>query len=158
MGMSEKELSYSSRHKKITGDFGEHLVLYWLSKRGFESILVDHTGIDLISRNPITDELMGISVKTRSSRSSTLNIPNTDFEKVEEACRNFKCNPYFAIVVDDKSEMLMFIMNMETFKKYAPPTNKRDASWKLSNVKLEEYKKDKDIFMVKMQHEPINWW
>ncbi len=38
------ELSKSSRHSKITGDFAEHLVLYWLSKYGFECAKVDHTG------------------------------------------------------------------------------------------------------------------
>ena len=42
----------SSRHTKITGDFGETLVLYWLSKYGFECAPVDHTGIDIIARNP----------------------------------------------------------------------------------------------------------
>jgi hypothetical protein len=52
----------SSRHSKITGDFAENLILYWLSKYGFECAKVDHTGIDLLARNPVNDELMGISV------------------------------------------------------------------------------------------------
>jgi Holliday junction resolvase-like predicted endonuclease len=60
------ELSKSSRHSKITGDFAEAPVLYWLSKYGFECAKVDHTGIDLIARNPNSNELMGISVKSRS--------------------------------------------------------------------------------------------
>jgi hypothetical protein len=55
----------SSRHSKITGDFAESLVLYFLSKHGFESAKVDHTGIDLIARNPHSDEVMGLSVKSR---------------------------------------------------------------------------------------------
>ena len=37
----------STRHAKITGDFGEKMVLYWLSKYGFECALVDHTGIEI---------------------------------------------------------------------------------------------------------------
>lgn len=61
----------SSRHSKITGDFAEALVLYWLSKHGFECARVDHTGIDLIARNPHTAELMGISVKSRSRNPGT---------------------------------------------------------------------------------------
>jgi len=44
----------SSRHSKIAGDFGEYLILYWLSKYGFECARVDYTGIDLIARNPKT--------------------------------------------------------------------------------------------------------
>lgn len=39
----------SSRHAKTTGDFGEALVLYWLSRQGYECARVDHTGIDLIA-------------------------------------------------------------------------------------------------------------
>ena len=56
----------SSRHAKITGNFGEALVLYWLSKRGFECANVDHTGIDIIARRPSSEEVLGISVKCRS--------------------------------------------------------------------------------------------
>jgi len=60
------EVIKSSRHSKIRGDFAESLILYWLSKYGFECALVDHTGIDIIARNPHTNEVMGISVKSRS--------------------------------------------------------------------------------------------
>jgi len=42
----------SSRHSKITDDFAEALVLYWLSKSGCECATVDHTGIDLIASKP----------------------------------------------------------------------------------------------------------
>jgi hypothetical protein len=59
-------ITKSSRHSKIAGDFGEALVLYWLSKHGFECARVDHTGLDLIARNPNTEEVMGISVKSRT--------------------------------------------------------------------------------------------
>lgn len=31
------KITKSTRHAKITGDFGETLVLYWLSKYGFPS-------------------------------------------------------------------------------------------------------------------------
>ena len=56
----------STRHSKIAGNFGEALLLYWLSKHGFECATLDHTGIDLIARNPHNDEVMGISVKSRT--------------------------------------------------------------------------------------------
>ena len=80
------EINKSTRHAKITGDFSESLILYWLSKYGFECALVDHTGIDIIARNPHTQELMGISVKSRSrnvgAESHYVSIPNKNFEKV----------------------------------------------------------------------------
>src|SRR5262249_20687715 len=60
-GASRKK---SSRHSKIAGDFAEALVLYWLSKYGYECARVDHTGIDLIAREP-DGPVMGISVKCR---------------------------------------------------------------------------------------------
>lgn len=48
------EVSKSSRHSKIAGDFAEALVMYWQSKYGFECAKVDYTGIDIIARNPHT--------------------------------------------------------------------------------------------------------
>jgi len=98
------ELSKSSRHSKITGDFGEALVLYWLSKYGFECAFVDHTGIDIIAKNTCTGEVMGISVKSRSrnigKETTYLTISNENFDKATAACEAFGCVPYFAIVVD----------------------------------------------------------
>jgi len=44
-------ITKSSRHLKIAGNFCEHLFLYWLSKSGYEVALIDHTGIDLIAYN-----------------------------------------------------------------------------------------------------------
>src|ERR1043166_5110523 len=57
------EVIKASRHWKITGDFAEGLILYWLSKSGYECARVDHTGIDLIAADPEGKHRMGISVK-----------------------------------------------------------------------------------------------
>jgi Holliday junction resolvase-like predicted endonuclease len=67
----------SSRHSKITGNFGEALTLYWLSKRGFECADVDHTGIDLIARRPLSEEVLGISVNCRSRSEGTEALEST---------------------------------------------------------------------------------
>jgi len=70
----------STRHSKITGDFAEGLVLYWLSKYGYECARVDHTGIDLIANAPDDSERLGISVKCRSrydgTETSSVNLPS----------------------------------------------------------------------------------
>jgi|GEM_PF-4300042 len=77
----------SSCHSKITSDFSEGLVLYWLSKDEFECALVDHAGVDIIGRNKKRKELMGITFKSRSRGTGTggqyLKIPNDTFAKVE---------------------------------------------------------------------------
>src|SRR3989344_3083015 len=103
----------SSRHSKITGNFAENLVLYWLSKYNFECANVDHTGIDIIAKNPHTKELMGISVKSRSRNTGKegggMVIKNKDFKKAKEACESFNCVPYFAIVVDEGNKIYCFI-------------------------------------------------
>jgi len=60
------EINKSSRHQKIIGNFGEQLICNWLSRSGFEVIIVDHTGIDIIAYNPKTMQRIGISVKSRT--------------------------------------------------------------------------------------------
>jgi Holliday junction resolvase-like predicted endonuclease len=98
------QMKKSKMHSKITGEFGEHFILYWLSKRGFECVRVDHTGIDLIAKDPKDGRLLGISVKSRSRYSGTeggnVNIPLGDLKKASDACDTFGCTPFFAIVVD----------------------------------------------------------
>ncbi len=118
-------ITKSSRHSKITGDFAEHAVLYWLSKHGFESARVDHVGLDLIARNPSTGDLMGISVKARSRSSGTegtyVSIPNDNLTKLEEASHAFGCVPYFALVVDEADEICVFILSLAHLIKICPP-------------------------------------
>ena len=112
------ELNKSSRHAKITGDFGESVVLYWLSKYGFECVNVDHTGIDIIAHNPHTNEVMGISVKSRSrnvgAEETYITIPNSNLHKAEEVCNNFGWIPYFAIVVDAGNTIRGFLLSTIT--------------------------------------------
>ena len=155
------EIRKGSRHSKITGDFAESLVLYWLSKYGFECAKVDHTGIDLIARNNKTNELMGISVKGRSrsegAEEEYVSIRNTDFEKARSACDTFGCVPYFAIVVDRKDKIMMFILSMEKVLGLFP-RGQTASGWKMTDKYLNEYSKDTDIRSVEFDHKTIRWW
>lgn len=155
------KIQKSTRHSKITGDFAEHLTLYWLSKYGFECAKVDHTGIDLIARNPHTKELMGVSVKGRSRKDGRdgegLLIRNETFPKVDAACKAFACKPYFALVIDEKDIIKVFIMNKETLLKYSP-IGKTNITWKMTKVWTEKYAKDKEIMSIEFCHKAINWW
>lgn len=38
----DMEIRKGSRHQKVIGDFGENLICNWLSRSGFEVVLVDH--------------------------------------------------------------------------------------------------------------------
>jgi Holliday junction resolvase-like predicted endonuclease len=154
-------ISKSSRHSKITGNFGEQLILYWLSKHGFECALVDHTGIDIIARNPHTDEVMGISVKSRSRNPGTeqtyISIPNEQFDKAEAACKAFGCVPYFAIVVDEADIIHCWILSMEHLLDLYP-RGERVAGWKMRERSLGAYANDPDIMAFELSTKTTNWW
>ncbi len=155
------ELNKSSRHQKIAGDFGESLVLYWLSKYGFECAIVDHTGIDIIARNPHTDEKMGISVKSRSRKAGTeetsLDIPNRNFQKAEAACKAFGCVPYFALVIDAGDTIRAFLVSMEHLLEINPK-GKRVVCWKMKKRNLKQYSSDPEIIGFIFKSKTTNWW
>lgn len=155
------KISKSTRHAKITGDFGEALVLYWLSKYGFECAPVDHTGIDIIARNPHTQEIMGISVKSRSRpeglEEEYVSIPNDNFDKAKAACAAFGCTPYFAIVVDAGDTIRGFIVPMSRLLGLFPK-GKRGSGWKMTPSYLKQYGEDPEIKMFGFKTNTAKWW
>jgi len=155
------EVQKSTRHSKITGDFGESLVLYWLSKHSFECACVDHTGIDLIAKNPHTDEVMGISVKSRSrnpgKETAYINIPNDNLDKVRSACEAFGCVPYFAIVVDAADLIRVFITSLDHLVELFPPA-KTSVGWKMKPSHLERYYSDPRITIFELSTTTRRWW
>jgi Holliday junction resolvase-like predicted endonuclease len=156
------KISKSSRHSKITGDFAEGLVLYWLSKHGFECASVDHTGIDLIARNPHTAELMGISVKARSRNPGTegtgLRIPKEDLPKLEAACKAFSCAPYFAIVVDAADLIRVWIMDRPRFLQLSKRKTNQHIYWRMGKRQVAAYETDPSIITFEFSSRTRNWW
>lgn len=151
----------SSRHSKITGDFAENLILYWLSKYGFECAKVDHTGIDLIARNSITNELMGISVKCRSrnegKEGSYLSIPNDNILKIDNACKAFDCKPYFALVIDEEDTIKVFVLSKDKLLSYFP-MGQGVIAWKMTKAWIDKYNVDNEIIKIDFQYKTKNWW
>ena len=149
----------SSRHSKITGDFGEALVLYWLSKRGYECARVDHTGIDIIARHPKSKELLGISVKSRSrapgTESTEVSVPKENFEKAKQACRAFGCVPYFAFVVDAGRTIRAYLPPLRRVLKLCP-VNKPVVSWSMSERSLARYYADPEVTVIEL-HNARGW-
>lgn len=155
------KIAKSSRHSKITGNFAESLVLYWLSKHGFECALVDHVGLDIIARNPHTAEIMGISVKSRSrnlgKEGTYISIPNDNLSKLYAACEAFGCKPYFAIVVDEANSIGAYILDGGHMIKICPP-GKRVISWKMRKASLEAYRADENIRSFHFDARAGRWW
>lgn len=155
------EINKSSRHSKITGNFAESLILYWLSKYGFECALVDHTGIDIIARNPHTHEVMGVSVKSRCRNKGTedmhLSITNDNFEKARAACKAFGCVPYFAIVVDAADKIRAFILPMEKLLAMFPE-RETTSNWKMRTRNLADYAANPDIMSLEFASQTTRWW
>lgn len=151
----------STRHSKITGSFGEALVLYWLSKHGFECAQVDHTGIDLIARNPLTGEFMGISVKSRSRSSGTegtaVSITKGNFTKAEAACKAFGCIPYFALVVDAAGLIRAYLLPMSRLLEIYP-VGKSVCSWSMRQKALDAYDADPAIKRFTFDASTERWW
>lgn len=164
MGKHKLISSASSRHAKITGDFAEALILYWLSRDGFECARVDHTGIDLIARNPHTGERMGISVKSRcrlreGQSGDSVRIKSDNFEKAKAACLAFGCKPYFAIVVDahEKGTIHGFITRMDHLVKICP-RKQLGRYWPMSEVDLQKHLTNPRIMSFRMQAHNAKWW
>ncbi len=154
------QMDKSSRHSKITGDFGEMLVVYWLSKHGIEAGRFDHTGIDIVAANPYTSKTMGISVKSRSrspgTESEALLIKRKDLRKAEASCAPFNWEPYFALVVDAGPLMRCFLLSAEYLEEMFP-THVVTLNWKMDSTNLLSYYDDPNIVVFEMQTRTVRW-
>ena len=157
------EIEKSSRHQKITGDFGESLVLYWLSKHGYECALIDHTGIDILASK--SGKVIGISVKTRSRNEKNefgrvhllrgMKADKNDEKKLLAACKAFNCEPYFAVVVDGPSSGIRGCLI--SYKKVKRENTALSTFvLKMTTEAFERYKRDKLIRTFQI-HLGQNW-
>jgi len=156
------KIAKSSRHAKLTGDFSEHLVLYWLSKYGFECARVDHTGIDLIARNPRNNVRMGISVKSRSRTEGTerdnVRVETERLRKAEAASRTFGLTPYIAIVVDGGNLVRCFILPLKTFYSLYPSARTRNVGWGMNEKALARYYEHPEVKIFEFMSDTKRWW
>jgi hypothetical protein len=111
----------SSRHSKIAGDFGEMIVLYYLSRYGFECARIDHTGIDLLARSPKESRPRGITVKTASRIDARKGKPSRQplslLDEATRACVPFNADPYVAIVFDGIERICIFLRSVEDLRR-----------------------------------------
>ena len=150
----------STRHAKITGDFGEAAILYYLSLSGFECARVDHTGIDLIARSARLSHPFGISVKARSRSPGTehthLNLYNRDFPKIEAACKAFGCIPYVGLVFDSSDHLRVYVLSLAHLRELIPGGAKVTA-WPMSASRIAAYAEDPAIMSIEWQRIASRW-
>lgn len=161
------EITKSSRHKKIIGDFGEVFLCNWLSRSGFEVALVDHTGIDVVAYNPKTGQRLGISVKSRTrqkgTETSSVNIfsyqkGKNDRHKVMDACSAFACDPWIAIYVESAQFADLFLLSIGHYdQKYRGRPNRAVDDWKMGEKYRTRYDNDPNVKHIHMDFSTTSW-
>jgi hypothetical protein len=161
------EIIKSSRHSKIIGYFGEDIICNWLSRNGFEVILVDHTGIDIIAYNPFTKRRLGITVKSRTrnigkeeTHVNILSYQNgkNDRQKLFDACEAFACEPWIAVYVETSDSADVYLTSLKNYdEKYRGKERKAIDDWKMGKKYKEQYKRDPDVKHIRIEFHDINW-
>jgi len=159
------EINKSSRHSKIVGDLGEQLVCNWLSRSGWEAILVDHTGIDIIAYHRKSGKRIGITVKSRTrtagTEKDTVNIfraKKDDRRKVLQACEYFACEPWIAIYVETSDSADLFLTSLKNYDaSYQLNVGKAIEDWKMGKKYLHKYEQDSSIHHLRLKIESHNW-
>lgn len=161
------EISKSSRHSKIIGNFGEQVICNWLSRSGFEVAVVDHTGIDIVAYNAASEQRIGITVKSRTrsigTEEDTVNIflnqnGKNDSDKVKKACQSFACEPWIGIYVEATDYANVYLLSLEHYiKNYQGREGKKIGDWKMTAKYREQYKNDTQVQKIEMRFQTTNW-
>lgn len=160
------EIIKSSRHQKIIGNFGESIICNWLSRSGFEVVVVDHTGIDIVAYSPLTDKRLGITVKSRTRRTGmereSVNIfsyqrGKNDRDKVLNACKAFACEPWVAVYVESTDHADVYLTSLRNYaSKYRRPGKAID-DWKMGPKDREHYASDTSVKHIRLEFQAKNW-
>jgi hypothetical protein len=157
------QISKSTRHSKIVGDFGEHLVCNWLSRSGFEVSIVDHTGIDILAYEKALDRRLGISVKSRSRLPGSeadgvfLFRKAADRESLLAACKVFACTPWLAVYVESEAKGDLFLTGLSNYDlRYG--TGGATESWSMTPIQVSKYAADSEVRHIHIDFKEGNWW
>jgi hypothetical protein len=156
----------SSRHGSVVGSFGEHLVRNWLSRSGFETSIVDHTGADLVAYSKALNQRLAISVKSRTrvrgteSESVKMFIRQGDREKLLAACEFFNGEAWLAIYVECETVGDLFLTSLKNYdQKYCSRReNVRGAYWAMTPGALLRYRNDPEVKHLRVEFTTENWW
>jgi hypothetical protein len=168
VGQSQMEIVKSSRHGKVIGSFGENIICNWLSRSGFEVIIVDHIGLDIIAYNPLTEKRLGITVKSRTRiprlEEDSVNIfsyqkAKNDRQKLLDACQAFACEPWIAIYVETSKFADIYLTSLNHYDtKYRGKIERAIDDWKMKNKYKEIYQEDVDVKHIRIEFQEVNWF
>ncbi len=157
------QISKSSRHSKIVGNFGEHLACNWLSRSGFEVSIVDHTGIDVLAYSKGMNRRLGVSVKSRTrvrgkEAEAVIILQGVkDREALLAACVAFGCEPWLAIYVECETHGDLFFVSLENYeRKYR--VGKAVQSWRMNTSQIHKYTQDPEIKHIRIEFKSDKWW
>jgi hypothetical protein len=161
------DITKSTRHQKIIGNFGEAVLLNWLSRSGFEVCLLDHTGIDVIAYHPPTKRRLGITVKSRTrnvgKENTHVNILScrkgkNDRKKVTDACDAFACDPWIAVYVETLESADLYLTSLAHYdERYRFKKGRAIDNWKMGKKYAEQYDKDPQVKHVRMAFHTTHW-
>ncbi len=161
-------IAKSSRHQKIIGDFGEHLVMNWLSRSGYEVVGVDHTGIDVIAYQPGSGRRLGISVKSRTRIPTTENSAVSLFSfsgkkdiakrnSMLSACKAFDCEPWIAVYVECGSKADLHMTRLAHYDARYRRAGRKTQVWTMSRRAREQYTRDPAVMHVSIAFDAEHW-
>ncbi len=163
----ENKIDKSSTHSDVTGKLGEYLVLYFLSKYGFEIIHANQVGIDVIASKDSTG-VIGIGVvmasKLEGNESEGRTLKGSLYNKIVNTCEKFNCEPWIAIVFDipgnESGSIKIVLMKLEKFvtKDFYPYFKEgKDINVRSSEKNLERLRSDPDVFNISMNYDKSKW-
>jgi Holliday junction resolvase-like predicted endonuclease len=157
------QINKGTRHQKIVGDFGEHLVCNWLSRSGFEVSRVDHTGIDVVAYNPTVKQRYGITVKARTRMPETLAesvyvFKREDRKKMRAACKWFECKPWIAIYVESDCAADLYLTSLANYDSKYRVRGRKTESWKMTSKQMDGYTADAEVKHFHVVFSDENWW
>lgn len=157
----------STRHRKIVGEYGKHLVCNWVSRSGFEVTIADHTGLDLIAYDPRAKKRLGITVKTRSRIKQSEHHPVTlfkkyrnktdDRQKLLDACKAFGCEPWLAVYVETADFADLYLTSLAHYDATYRGEGKAVDNWSMSRRRKKQYANDPEVKHIMMKFQETNW-
>jgi len=153
----------SKRHSKYIGQFGEAIVCNMLSRSGFEVMLVDHVGIDVVAYRSDVGRI-GISVKSRTrsvkkSEQTSINLFRSDDDGLETMCKFFDLEPWIAVYVEIESGADLYLTSLENFReRYAGREGLTILAWKMKAKHRQEYSLDPNVMHLSIQFSQNNWF
>jgi len=161
------EIVKSSRHAKLIGSFGENIICNWFSRSGFEVIIADHTGLDIIAYNPATEKRLGVTVKSRTRsrlEGDSVNIfsyqeGQNGHQKLLDACLSFACEPWIAIYIETSKTGYIYLTSLNNYdERYRGKPDKKIDDWKMGERYKEIYRNDPEVKHIRIEFQEINWF